>query len=211
MHKFIIGYLDDDPGQKIEFHNLFKDKFDIKIIEMNEITSPEDIIKIITQMGIELIVLDFMLNSHGNYFNADKIVSEIKKWNPYFPVLILTSHEMDAFQDLDNVNIINRKEDLNKEKSNTNIFVLKIEKNILNYKKIKNDTMEKLKKLSDKKLNTGLSISEEEDYYNLFRYLNDISPSEKMIPSDFITPEKITTLHDLLQSAKDILKELKGY
>ena len=210
MSKFIIGYLDDDPGQRIEFYNLFKDRFDIKIIEMIEISSPLDIINILSQMSIELIVLDFMLNSQGSYFNADKIVLEIKKWNPYFPMLILTSHEIDAFQDLDNVNIINRKEDLNKEKGNTNLFVLKIEKNILNYRKFKNDAIEKLKELADKKLDTGLSISEEEEYYKLFRYLDDTSPSEKMLPSNFITPEKISTLHDLLESARDILKELKG-
>jgi len=210
MSKYCIGYLDDELGQTVEFMNKFEDYFIIKDIEMNKISKPSDIINEIVENKLEIIILDFMLNAKGNYFNADEIIKEIDKWNPYYPRLIITTHETEAFGQLDDVNIINIKKDLEERaKDGNNLFAMKVEKNIKQYKYRKEEAFRKLEKLIEKKGKTGLSPTEEEEYFINYRFLNDIEPSERILPSHFLTPQNISSLHDLLLSAQDIIKQLK--
>lgn len=210
MDKYIIGYLDDEPGQAVVFMNKFEEYFEVKDIEMGKILKPSDIINEIIENKLELVVLDFMLNAKGNYFNADEIIKEIDKWNPYFPRLIITTHETEAFGQLDDVNIINIKNNLEQiTKDGNNLFVMKVEKNIRQYKHKKEEAVRKLEELVEKKGKTGLSSAEEEEYFNNYRFLNDIEPSERILPSHFLTPQNISSLHDLLLSAQNIIKQLK--
>jgi len=210
MDRYCIGYLDDEPGQTVEFMNKFENYFDIKEIEMDKISKPPDIINEIIENKLEIIILDFMLNAKGNYFNADEIIREIDKWNPYYPRLIITTHETEAFGQLDDVNIINIKKDLEeKAKDGNNLFAMKVEKNIKQYKYRKEEAFRKLEKLIEKKGKTGLSHAEEEEYFINYRFLNDIEPSERILPSHFLTPQNISSLHDLLLSAQCIIEQLK--
>jgi hypothetical protein len=210
MSKYCIGYLDDEPGQTVDFMNKLENYFEIKEIEMEKISSPPDIINEIIKNELELIVLDFMLNAKGKYFNADEIIKEIDKWNPHFPRLIITTHETEALGHLDDVNIINIKNHLEqKTKDGSNLFVMRVKKNIEQYKHNKEEAVKKLEELVDKKGKTGLSPAEEEEYFNNYRFLTDIEPSEKLLPSHLLTPQSVSSLHDLLIFAQDILKQLK--
>jgi hypothetical protein len=206
MTKYCVGYLDDDKGQVNNFYQRFKKEFDLKIINIDNISIPSDIIKEITENKLELIILDFRLDSNGKNFNADELLKVIKNWNPYYPVLILTIHETDAFHQLDDVNIINSKDDL---ENKTALFILKVEENIRNYKYKKESSFNRLEELIEKKAKTGLSPVEEEEYFNNYRFLNDIEPSERILPSHFLTPQNISSLHDLLLSTQSIIKQLK--
>jgi DNA-binding NtrC family response regulator len=210
MNKYRIGYLDDDEGQNLTFYGMFKDEFTVTNIEIDNVSSPPDIVSEIVKNNLELIVLDFRLDSGGKSFNADELLKEIKKWNPYFPVLILTSHELNAFHQLDDVNIINSKnvfEQMNKE---SKLFIVKIEEIIKKYNYKKEFALKKLEELVEKKGEIGLSLEEEEEYYMFYRFLNDSSPSERILPSNILRPEAISSLHELLVSTKDILSHLKG-
>jgi hypothetical protein len=210
MSKYCIGYLDDEPGQIVEFMNKFEKYFEIKEIAMDNISAPPDIINEIKKNELELVVLDFMLNAKGNYFNADEIIKEIDKWNPHFPRLVITTHDTEAFGQLDDINIINIKNHLEqKTKDGSNLFVLRIEKNIDQYKRKKMEAVRKLEEFIDKKEKTGLSSAEEEEYFNCYRFLNDIEPSERILPAHLLTPQSVSALHDLLISAQDILQLLK--
>jgi len=210
MSKHCIGYLDDEPGQIVKFMDKFENFFEIKEIKMEKISEPVDIINEIIENGLELIILDFMLNAKGKHFNADEIINEIDKWNPHFPRLIITTHEIEAFGQLDDVNIINIKKDLDeKTKDGNNLFVMKVEKNIKQYKHKKEEAIRRLDELIEKKRKAVLSLEEEEEYFNNYRFLNDIEPSERLLPSHFLTPQNISSLHDLLLSTQSIIKQLK--
>jgi len=210
MKKYCIGYLDDEPGQIVDFLNKFENYFNIKEIEIDKISKPSDIINEIIENELELIVLDFMLNAKGKYFNADEIIKEIDKWNQHFPRLIITTHETEAFGQLDDVNIINIKKDLEeKAKDGSNLFVMRVEKNIKQYKYKKEEAIKKLEELVEKKGKTDLSPAEEEEYFYNYRFLNEIEPSERILPFHFLTPQNISSLHDLLLSAQSIINQLK--
>ena len=206
MSRYRIGYLDDDKGQIQNFYQRLKNEFDLKILEINDISIPSDIINEIIKKDLQLIVLDFRLDSKGKYFNADELLREIKKWNTYFPVLILTIHETDAFYQLDDVNIINNKDVL---ENKTNIFILKINEIIKNYEYRKEMAVKRLEELVEKKETTGLIPAEEEEYFSTYHFLKNITPSEKILPSNLLTPESISSLHDLLVSTRKILSHLK--
>jgi len=206
MEKYCIGYLDDDKGQINNFYHLFKNEFDLKILNIDNISEPLDIINEIIENKLELIILDFRLDSNGKNFNADELIKIIKNWNLYFPVLILTIHETEAFQQLDDVNIVNSKDDLEKKAA---LFILKIEENIKSYKHKKEFSVNRLKELLDKKERKSLSFDEEEEYFNIYRFLNDIEPSEKLLPPHLLTQQNASSLHNLLISAQEIIKLLK--
>jgi hypothetical protein len=206
MTKYCVGYLDDDKGQINNFYQRFKNEFDLKILNIDNISIPSDIIDEITKNKLELIILDFRLDSSGKNFNGDELLKVIKNWNPHFPVLVLTIHETDAFHQLDDVNIVNSKDDL---ENKTALFILKVEENIRSYKYKKESSINRLEELINKKGKTGLSSAEEEEYFNNYRFLNDVEPAERLLPSHLLTPQSVSSLHDLLVSAQDILKQLK--
>jgi hypothetical protein len=210
MSKYRIGYMDDEPGQIVEFMNKFENYFEIKEIEMDKISEPPDIINEIEENELELIVLDFMLDAKGKHFNADKIIKEIDKWNPYFPRLIITTHDTEAFGHLNDVNIINLKNYLEqKTKDGSNLFVLKVEENIKHYKHRKEEVTSKLEELVEKKEETGLSSAEEEEYYKLYNFIIDSTPSRKILPSHILKPDSIFSLNKLLNCTQEILSILK--
>lgn len=210
MSKYRIGYLDDERGHQNSFYAAFNEEFDVEIIEFDKISSPADVFIAVEEKSIELLILDYILNTNGKSFNADKIVSEMKGWNRHFPVLIITSYPNDAFKGLENVNIVNYKGDINRGSDNYKLLIVKFEENIKKYKKRLESAYKRINELNNKKLRESLSIKEEEEYYETYNFLKDIEPSEKTFPPSILTPQTISTLNDLLNSTKELINHLKG-
>jgi hypothetical protein len=211
MSKLRIGYLDEEKGAQISVRSCLKTHFDVFLIEVTKSLTPNDVIEYIRKEHLDLIIIDFILTDTGIInFNADAIIEVINNWNPYFPVLVLTSHPNDAINQVENVNIVNEKAPLFGTMENKETFILKLEKIIENSKRRKDVSLRRIEELARKKIEGPLTLDEEEEYYTLFRFINDSFPDDKILPTHLFTPESVTELQDLLNSAKEILSSLKG-
>ena len=212
--KYKIAYIDEDKGWINTFYQTFKNDFDILRIEVNPESSIESILDLLLSSELNAIVTDYLLEENAEVpFNGNKIVEEIKKIKPHFPIVMLTSFPTQAIGHTDDVHIIYNKNILSvendREKEELEVFKTKIQSNISNYYKKIEDTNTRIGKLVDKRNNTDLDITEEEELTKLYMLYDELHPDGKEIPTNLIQRESITQLNDFVNEAKEILEELR--
>jgi DNA-binding NtrC family response regulator len=207
MSKYKIGYQDDKAGAQVSLYQKLYNDFDVFIFELQPGFMIDQVVSTIKNEKIDLMIIDYKLDDTGIVtFKGNDVLKCIQKWNPYYPLIIITSYQDEAIRSSDNISLINDKSIID----NKDLFILRLHSMIERFYEKQEDAKSTIKKLAIKKNREGLSPAEEEEYYNLYRFLNDSSPEEKILPSDFLTPAKVSEIHDLLKTAKEILKQVKG-
>lgn len=210
--KYKIAYIDESDSWINEFHHAFKEDFDLLKIKVDGTSSVEAIITLLFESELDAIVTDYLLEEEGDVsFNGNIIVEEVRKRRPHFPIIMLTAHESQAINFMDDVHIIYGKNILDGESEDElNLFKAKIKSNIENYYSKITTTKNRIEELVKKRNEQGLElIEEEEELTKLFVQLDELEPEGKDIPVNLIQKEAITKLNDFVNQAKDILEELK--
>lgn len=209
--KYKIAYIDEDDGWLNTFRQTFKNDFEVINIKINSETTEESLFQEILSQNVDAIISDFLLDETEDVdFNGDKVVELIAKYNPYFPIMILTSYEPKAVSQMDNVNIINGKDILDGEnQERLDIFKAKIKANIENYYSKIQNTKDRIEFLVKKNNDDSIEPNEEEELTKLFILMDEIDPESKIIPANLIKPEAITKLNEFVNQTKEILNELK--
>ena len=212
--KYRIAYIDEDKGWINTFYQTFKNDFDIFRIEVNPESSIEAILHSLLSNNLNAIVTDYLLEENAEVpFNGNKIVEEIKKIKPHFPIVMLTSFPTQAISHTDDVHIIYNKNILSvendREKEDLEIFKTKIQSNISNYYKKIEDTNTKIEQLVEKRNNQGLDIPEEEELTKLYILFDELNPEGKDLPANLIHRDSISKLNEFVSETKEILEELK--
>lgn len=209
--KYKIAYIDENDGWLNTFYQTLKNDYDILKIKVDAKSTIKSIVEILYKNDLDAIVTDYLLEEEGNVsFNGNKIVDEIKRTRPHFPIIMLTSHEPQAINHMDDVHIIYGKSILDGEsEEELDIFKSKIKSNIERYySKIKN-TEKGIEELVNKKNEIGLEPIEEELLTKLFITMDELDPEGKEMPVNLIQPESITKLNDFVSQTKEILEELR--
>ena len=209
--KYNIAYIDENDGWLNTFYQTLKNDFNVFKIKVDAKSTVKSISEILKQSELDAIVTDYLLEEEGDVsFNGNKIVDEIKKTRPHFPIIMLTSHEPQAINHMDDVHIIYGKSILDGEsEEELEIFKTKIKSNIERYySKIKN-TEKEIEVLAAKKNANGLEPAEEEALTKLFILMDELDPEGKELPVNFIQSGTITKLNDFVSQTKEILEELK--
>jgi hypothetical protein len=212
--KYKIAYIDEDKGWINTFYQTFKNDFEILRIEVNPESSVDAILDQLLSNNLDAIVTDYLLEENAEVpFNGNKIVEEIKRTKPHFPIVMLTSFPTQAIGHTDDVHIIYNKNILSvendREKEELDIFKSKIQSNISNYYKKIDDTNLKIEQLIEKRNNNGLEISEEEELTKLYILFDELNPDGKDLPANLIHRDSITKLNEFVSETREILEELK--
>lgn len=209
--KYNIAYIDENDGWLNTFYQTFKNDFNILRFKVDAQSTVMSIAELLKQSDLDAIVTDYLLEEEGDVsFNGNKIVDEIKKTRPHFPIIMLTSHEPQAINHMDDVHIIYGKSILDGESEDElQIFKTKIKSNIANYYKKIRDTNDRIENLVEKMNNSGLEIPEEEELSKLFIFFDELNPEGKDIPSNLTHRESVTQLKDFVKEAREILSEIK--
>lgn len=212
--KYKIAYIDEDKGWINTFYQTFKNDFEILKIEVNPESSIESIVDLLLSSELNAIVTDYLLEENAEVpFNGNKIVEEIKKIKPHFPIVMLTSFPTQAIGHTDDVHIIYNKNILSvendREKEELEVFKTKIQSNISNYYKKIEDTNSKIEQLVEKRNSQGLDISEEEELTKLYILFDELNPEGKDLPANLLYRDSITKLNEFVNETKEILEELK--
>ncbi|MCK6607736.1 MAG: hypothetical protein ACH34V_11715 [Flavobacterium sp.] len=212
--KYRIAYIDEDKGWINTFYQTFKNDFDILRIEVNPESSVESILNQLLESDLNAIVTDYLLEENAEVpFNGNKIVEEMKKIKPHFPIVMLTSFPTQAIGHTDDVHIIYNKNILSvendREKEELDIFKSKIQSNISNYYKKIDDTNLRIEELVEKRNDVGLEIFEEEELTKLYILFDELNPEGKDLPANLIHRDSISKLNEFVSETREILEELK--
>ena len=212
--KYRIAYIDEDKSWINTFYHTFKNDFNVTRIEVNSESSVESIFVKLQESDLDAIVTDYLLEENAEVpFNGNKIVEEIKRIRPHFPIVMLTSHPTQAIGHTDDVHIIYSKDILtvenDKDQEELDIFKTKIQSNILNYYKKIEDTNTRIEQLIEKRNNQGLDIAEEEELTKLYILFDELNPEGKDLPANLIHRDSISKLNEFVNETKEILEELK--
>lgn len=204
-----IGYIDEDPGQRSSFYHFLKDDFDIILFEMNVDTTIESLVDDVFQSGIDMLVLDFRLDDSGEFdFNADSIIEKIQERNLLYPLVILTSHELDALDHISNANLVNGKEEMLGAK--VDIFKQKLTKIIESYRAELISAEAEIQEL-EKKRQSGidLSSSEENRYVELNIFLEKIMSANNRIHRSYYSEGTNKRLDQLIVQTQALLSKIE--
>lgn len=202
--KYRIGYLDEDEGYQAKFYQAFKNEFDIKILPIENINNVYDVLRFINDEELDALVVDYRLADSGQLtFNGDSVVDLINSQKKYFPLVMLTSYAQDAIAHMEDVYIVNDKEEI---ESSANLFLKQLETAIDRYQTKIITAENKIKELSEKKV---LSIQEEEELLRLHIFMNEVDPEANQLPASLLTSSAINNISDLVKESKELLSILK--
>jgi len=209
--KYKIAYIDEEDTWLQTFYQTFKGDFDIKKIKIDSTSTLESVVEAVSDKDIQGVVTDYLLDETGfSNFNGDQIVEAIKKDRPHFPVIMLTAYEPQAIDQMDDVNIINGKDDLNGEsEEKVEILRSKIKSNIERYHTRISKTINRIEGLVSKRNKSSLLPEEEEELTKLFILLDELEPEGKDLPANLVTNKAITAISDFVLQTKKVLEELK--
>ena len=202
-----IGYLDEEEPQRNSFYQFLKDDFDIHLFDINENTELETIVEDIFNSSLDILVLDFRLDESGLVnFNADSIIELIQERNLYYPLVILTSHELEALDHIKNANLINGKTEMLGEK--IEVFKQKLKKIASDYKTETSDNEEELAFLEEKRQKDGLDSAEEDRYVELNNYFDKISSSREHLSRTFYSNDTNAKLDEIINRTTAMLNQI---
>lgn len=212
--KYKIAYIDEDKGWINTFYQTFKNDLDITRIEVDSNSTVESIMETLLMSNLDAIVTDYLLEDSASVpFNGNKIVEEMKRIRPHFPIVMLTSFPTQAISHTDDVHIIYSKDILTveneKDKEELDVFKTKILSNISNYYKKINDTNARIEELIEKRNDKGIEVPEEIELTKLYILFDELNPEGKDMPANIIHRDSISKLTEFVSETKQILDELK--
>jgi DNA-binding NarL/FixJ family response regulator len=209
--KYKIAYIDENDGWINTFYQTFKKDFEVIKIKVDAESTVTSIVELLNLNDLDAVITDYLLEEEGDVsFNGNKIVDEIKKNRPHFPIIMLTSHEPQAISHMDDVHIIYGKSILDGEsEEELEIFKSKIKSNIERYYSKIENTEKSIEELVKKKNEVGLEPNEEEVLTKLYILMDELDPEGKELPANLIQTGAITQLNDFVDQTRKILEELK--
>ena len=202
-----IGYVDEDEGQRSSFYHYLKYDFEVVLFEITQETKVELLVDEIFNSRLDILVLDFLLDETGLVdFNADQLVDPIQERNLYYPLVVLTSHEPDAFDNLANANLVNGKEEMLGSK--VEIFKQKLNKIASTYQNKISETEAELTKLEQKRTKEGLEPDEESIYVDLNHFLDNTVAAKGHISRTFYSEDTNKKLDELINKTEEMLNKI---
>lgn len=214
MTKYIIGYIDEQEGERSDFANLITedDSLDIKLFDVNRDTVFEKLIDEILESNIDCLVVDYHLSDAGVQFEGSNIIEEIHKIRPFFPKIIYTAKEDKVIPVVENeiIYMINDKS-IKGDSDRCKNFRQKIKTLINNYNTDVSKSLESLETLKDKKRNGAtLTIEEESELFKCKKFLMSVDTRIISNPEILNEKEYVEELRETNNKLDEILLKIRN-
>ncbi|WP_302396934.1 hypothetical protein [Leyella stercorea] len=208
---FRLGYLDDDKGIRTTFARQFGNDFEIVMFQdMDKISSLEDLLNALEEKHLDALAVDYLLSGNGLLpYNGDEVVSFLEEHKKFFPVFMVTSHVGDALDKMNDVFLVNDKEDLSVENLRLNL-IDKVKKAIESYHRRVDSIEDKARELEDKqKSEVGLTNEEEQLLLKLHMELNSIDSKANPVSAELLQTSSLKNLAELVKNSRTLLDSIK--
>ncbi|HWB92026.1 MAG TPA: hypothetical protein VG605_09245 [Puia sp.] len=214
MYKII--YIDEQPDDIDNFKDYVegvntKEGFEVKdLFPLPDIAS---MIEAILQENPDAIVTDFMLNEYKEKFNYNvpyngvDLVKEFQAIRQNFPCFVLTSFDVEAIHESDDVNIVYIKKILHGGESQANIkFLERVEAQIKHYRTRLQEAERRLSELMSKKQAGSATVEDEEELIRLDQLLENSIDKKRSVPETLKTITNSERLDAILSKVDKLLK-----
>lgn len=206
-----VGYIDEEKTWRNTFRQYFKEVFQVVLFDINEDTTLESLTEEVFNQNLNILVVDFRLDETGVIdFNADALIDKIKERNLFYPMIVLTSYEIDALNHLENPNLVNGKDMLEGENPKLYVLEQKILKTALEYSNTLTNNRIKLEILETKRINDQLSPAEEDEYVELNNFLDKTMNANSHISRSFYSNDTNKKLDDLITLTQNLINLIKN-
>lgn len=208
---FRLGYLDDDKGIRTTFARQFENDFKIVMFQdMDKISSLEDLLNALEEEHLDALAVDYLLSGNGLLpYNGDEVVSFLEEHKKFFPVFMVTSHVVDALDKMNDVFLVNDKEDLSVENLRLNL-IDKVKKAVESYHRRVDSIEDKARRLEDKqKSEVGLTNEEEQLLLKLHMELNSIDSKANPVSAELLQTTSLKNLAELVKNSRTLLDSIK--
>lgn len=208
---FRLGYLDDDKGIRTTFARQFENDFKIVMFQdMDKISSLEDLLNALEEEHLDALAVDYLLSGNGLLpYNGDEVVSFLEEHKKFFPVFMVTSHVVDALDKMNDVFLVNDKEDLSVENLRLNL-IDKVKKAVESYHRRVDSIEDKARRLEDKqKSEVGLTNEEEQLLLKLHMELNSIDSKANPVSAELLQTSSLKNLAELVKNSRTLLDSIK--
>jgi len=214
MYKVV--YIDEQPDDIANFKDYVESintKENFEVIDLLPSPDLPSMVDAILQESPDAIVTDFMLNeykvafNHNVPYNGVDLVKEYQAIREGFPCFVLTSFDMDAIHESDDVNIVYIKNLLHAGHSQANIkFLERVEAQISHYKTRIREAEKNLAELLKRKRTGTATVQDEEEIIRLDHFLEKSVDRRRAVPETLKTISNTERLDNILSKVDELLK-----
>jgi CheY-like chemotaxis protein len=181
MNDLTVLYIDDDEKDARRVLYELDKHFIADSIKPEP--SSQGLIEKILAARPDAVVVDFRLSEADPavHYDGYRVIRELLDRKENFPVFLLTSHQDDAFVEVDDVNVVYEKGEIFKGEST---FLGRISNQIFKYKKRIIDSEIKLLQLIERQKSEVLSLEEEKELIRLDSFIEKSLDKESAVPEE---------------------------
>ncbi len=212
-----ILFIDEESTQ----HDLFMDYFEQvcpEIVPTCEfpLATVNDMIQRIEELCPDAIVTDFRLNEiridiHYNVkYNGIELINAIREQREGYPCFVVTSHDDEAVNGTDDVNLVYIKDILRPASDNAKVtFAERITRQVDKYRSRIGNARQELSALIEKRNNGEANVKDEERIIELDSFLEKSLDSYDSIPKQLKKLSNLDRLNTLINKVDNLLMKLE--
>lgn len=212
-----ILFIDEEETEQDKFYNYFEHVCP----EVNpECLFPKadvnEMLGVIFEKQADAVVTDFRLNEfktnvkYNVNYNGVELIKELHKRREDFPSFVITSHDDEAVNDTDDVNVVYIKDILSPEKDKAKVpFAQRIVRQIDKYRASIDSAKKELNLLIDLRNKGEAGVYDENRIIVLDSFLERTFGAYDAVPSEMKKLSNLDKLNELIGKADEILKKLE--
>ena len=212
-----ILFIDEESTQ----HDRFLDYFEQvcpEIVPKCEFPLPSvgEMLQLIEELHPDAIVTDFRLNEirvdiHYNVkYNGVELINAIREQRDGFPCFVITSHDDEAVNGTDDVNMVYIKDILRPAADKAKVtFAERITRQVDKYRSRIGNARIELSSLIDKRYSGNANMRDEERIIELDSFLEKTLDSYDSIPEQFKELSNLERLNTLIGKVDELLKRIE--
>lgn len=162
------------------------------------------------ERNFDYLIVDYQLNESGCGYNGDDIVKSFSGHFPHFPLILLTTFENGALEEVDDFdfNKIHAKTEINKPE-----FALRLNRQIKAYRERTQQSEDELELLVERRrAGETLSAEEEQRLLDLDTFLDEVVGRDGQEPPEHLrNPTNDAKITKLLAKTDALLNKLERY
>lgn len=200
-----VLYIDDDEKDARRVLFELEKHFTAEAIKPE--VNPADLIERVFSFRPDAIVVDFRLSELDATIHYDgyRVIQEILARKENFPVFLLTSHQDDAFVEVDDVNVVYEKGELFK---GTSTFLGRVANQIVKYKKRINESEQRLLVLLQQSRETPLTLEEEKELIRLDGFIERSLEKEGAVPDELKVTSNEQKVSAILREVDELIEKV---
>lgn len=212
-NKYHVLYIDDDPSEIREVIRSLErtGELEVKGFPIKGDTPFDEVTALLSQGNFDYLLIDYMLNEKTGWgMNGNEVLEWFLDRYPHFPAIVVTSNEMKALQEVDNIDAEKIRSKNEYDEKEDDSFVTRIISRIKRYHIRIEEAESRLLQLKEKSSTAELNAIEANDYVKYDKFLQETLGGKVIeIPDDIIYRDE-GKLNDLLEKTDKLITMIEN-